>query len=149
MVGNQNHPQKGHSCVSNITVIMGALPTSGPGSLPGRADGSRFQAHSPQVGSGPIQVPQRRSVPTGVVGFGQVGVDVFHRRLELIERIPEFDQGVSGQEDVVGSEAVGGRQMPRFKSSLAMATPAIDLGTAGPQRNPERRPTPETYTNSG
>jgi hypothetical protein len=55
----------------------------------------------------------------------------------LIERIPELNQVGSGHEDVVGSEAVPGRQMPRFERSLAMAPPAIDLGTAGAFRGPE------------
>jgi hypothetical protein len=67
----------------------------------------------------------------------------------LIERISQFDQVGSRHQDVVGSKAVGGCQMPRFEGSLAMAPPAIDLRTAGARRSPERRPTPETSTNRG
>jgi hypothetical protein len=125
-------------------VIMGACDRE---TSAGRTDGSWLQPHASQVGSSPVQMPQSRSVPAWVLRVGQVGVYVLHRRLKLIESISEFHQVGSGDEDVVGPEAVPRRQMPCFECPLAMAAPAVQLWTPRALRGPESRPTPETPAN--
>ena len=150
--------------LGNITVIMGAcgygrsgLPATSIACSIGRsfdysldwADGLGLEPKSSKVGGRPVEVPQGRSVPGWIVGFGQIGVDVFHCRFELIHGIPELHQVGPRHENVVLSEAVGGGQMPRFECSLPMTAPAVHLGATWAFRGPKCCPAPKAPANGG
>lgn len=92
-------------------------------------------------------MPQSRPVPAWIVGFGQIVVYILHGGLQLIESIPQFDQIRSRHQNVVGSEAVGYRQVPCFVGALTVAASAVRLRPARALRGPKRTPTPETPTN--
>ncbi len=88
-------------------------------------------------------------MPARVVGFGQIGVDVLHGRLELIDGIPELGQTGSGHEHVVGAQAVGRRETPGFEGPLAMAAPTVRPRPSGSLRGPESSTAPKASTNGG
>jgi hypothetical protein len=88
-------------------------------------------------------------MPGWIVGFGEIGVDILHGGLELVQGVPELHEAAPRHQDVVGFEAVRRGQVPGLEGALAMTAPAVDLGPAGAVWSPESGPAPETPANGG
>ena len=130
--------------LSSSTTRPQWLETSGS-----RSDRFGLEPHSTEVGSGSIKMPQGSPVGCLIVGRGQIRVDVFHRRLEVVQRISQRHQMGSRYQHIVGAEAVRLRQMPAFECALTMAPATVDLGPARAFRSPKCSPAPKTPANGG
>ena len=68
-------------------------------------------------------MPEGLPVAVRVGAVGDVSVDVLERGLDLIQQIAQFDIRRSGQQDVVGSEAMGLGEFPGLVRTLTVAAP--------------------------
>ena len=94
-------------------------------------------------------MPQGSSVGPVIVRRGQIRVYVFHRRLELVQRISQGHQMGSRYQHIVGAEAVRLRQMPAFEGALTVTPATVDLGPARALWGPKGSPAPKTPANGG